>query len=192
QGRLGACAVIVGEAGMFKRTGEQDVMAVWDRGTGDVADIDRACVLREAVETAAVDQSWCRVKAERVVAKIGYLEADRFSLPGGEAAAVIDGRGAVIDAENGEPLFREPAAHFAVTAANVDHTLTFLKPARLDRFDEFLLRLLGFPERVIFRIGPVAFPLFAMLLVRAVRQPLFDPALQTVQQLKQITHRLML
>ena len=177
QGRLGACTAIVGEAGVFKCPGEQEVMAARDGGTGDVADIDRAGVLRDAVEATAVDQTGRGLKAERVVAKVGHLEADRFSLPGGEAAAVIDGRGAVIDTENRKTLFREPTAHFAVATADVDHALTFLEPARLDRFDEFLLRLLRFPERVIFRIGRMAFPLFALVLVRPVRKPLFDQAL---------------
>src|SRR5262245_57831138 len=167
-------------------------MTVWDGGAGDIAGIDRTRDLRDAVEATAVDQGGRGVKAECVVAKVGHLEADRFSLPGGQAAAVIDGRGTVIDTENRKTLFREPTTHFAVATADVDHALTFLEPARLDRFDEFLLRLLRFPERVIFRIGPMAFPLSAMSLVRPVRKPLFDPALQTVQQLKQITHRLML
>ena len=79
QGGLGTCAAIVGETGMFKRAGEQDVMAVWSSGAGDVADIDRPCLLRDPVEATAVDQGGRGVKTERVVAKVGHLEADRFS-----------------------------------------------------------------------------------------------------------------
>jgi hypothetical protein len=48
---------------MFKRAGEKDVMAARDGGTGDVADIDRMCDLRDAVEATAVDQGGRGVKA---------------------------------------------------------------------------------------------------------------------------------
>ena len=56
-------------------------MAVWDGGAGDIAGIDRTGMLRDAVEATAVNQGGRVVKAERVVAKVGHFEVDRFSLP---------------------------------------------------------------------------------------------------------------
>ena len=75
-----------------------------------------------------------------------------------EAAAVLNGRGAVVDPKNGETLGSQPPADFTAPAAEIHDELIFRKPARVDRFNEFLLRLVGFPVGAKLGVKPLALP----------------------------------
>jgi len=77
---------------------------------------------------------------------------------GAEAAAVLNGRCAVVNAENGKTLINQPPANLTVPAPYVDDALIFWEPAGVDRFNEFLLGLVGFPERAKFRVLPLPLP----------------------------------
>jgi hypothetical protein len=107
---------------------------------------DAAKVRDDAVEATAVDQAKNRFQPQVLTAKVSDLKDGCVWVASGEAAAVLNGRGAVVESENAKTLDSQPPANLTVRALQVDDALIFREPARVDRVNEFFLGLVGFPE----------------------------------------------
>jgi len=86
--------------------------------------------------------------------------------------------GTPVEPHNGKALASQPPVNFTVPAAHVDDALIFREPAGVDRFNEFLLRLGGFPEGAEFGVEPPALPSMPVSPVRPIGKQLFDPTLR--------------
>jgi len=121
-------------------------VATLNSGASDVLCKDVTKVPDDAVEATAVDQAESLFQPQVLAAKVGDFKAGWVGVSRREAAAALNGRGAVVKPENGKSLGSQPAADLTVSAAHIHDELIFRKPAGVDRFTEFLLRLVGFPE----------------------------------------------
>jgi hypothetical protein len=111
-----------------------------------------------AVVATAVDQTKNRFQTQVLAAKICDLKDGWIGVSRGETAAVLNRRGAVIHPENGKTFGSQPPANLTVSAPHVNNALIFREPAGVDRFNEFLLGLVGFPVGAKFRVLPPALP----------------------------------
>lgn len=159
-------------------------MPTTNSGTSDVLSEDWPKVFREAVEATAVDQAKRRFQPQPFLAKVDDFKPGSFRLAGGQATAVLDRHTAKVEPQNRKTLISQPPADLTATTAQVDDALTFRKPARVDRFNQLLLRLLGFPEGGIFRVGPLALPSAAMSLARPIGKALFNSLLYPMYDLQ--------
>ena len=174
---LEAGAGVVWKPGILEGAGKQKKVPTTNSGTSDVLSEDWSKVFREAVEATAVDQAKRRFQPQPFLAKVDDFKRGRFRLAGGQATAVLDRHTAKVEPQNRKTLISQPPADLTATTAQVDDALTFREPARVDRFDQLLLRLLRFPEGSIFRVGPPALPSAAMSLARPIGKVLFNPLL---------------
>jgi hypothetical protein len=143
---LGADAAVVHDSRILERPGKEEEVATFNSGVSNVLSKDGAKVPDDAVEATAIDQAEGRFQSQILVAKVGDFKDGGVRVSGGEAQAVLHGRGAVVGPQNGKALASQPAADLTVSAAHIHDELIFRKPAGVDRFTEFLLRLVGFPE----------------------------------------------
>ena len=95
-------------------------------------------------------------------------------MAGAKATAVLNSRGAVVRSEDGKTLVSHPPAHLTVPAPQVDDALIFRKPTGGYRFNKLFLRLVGFPERVEFRVLPQTLPSTEQSPVRPIRKQLSE------------------
>src|SRR5262245_1184820 len=89
---------------------------------------------------------------------IGDLKDRSVRVSCGETAALLNGRGAVVNAEHGKTFRGQPPAEPTISTAHIQDEMIFRKPAGVDRFNELLLRLVGCPQRAKFRIEPLTLP----------------------------------
>jgi len=185
---LGADAGVVHNSPILERPGKQEEVATVNSGVSDVLSKGAAKVPDDAVEATAVDQAKGRFQSQILVAKVGDFKGRCAGLSGREAAAVLNRRGAVVKTENGKTLGRQPPAKLTIPTAHVDDALIFREPARVDRFNEFLLRLVGFPEGAKFGVEPLAIPSVPLSPVRPIGEQLFDATLQPTCQSTAVIH----
>jgi len=179
---LGADAAVVHDSRILERAGKQEEMATLNGGASDVLSKEVAKVPDDAVEATAVDQAENRFQPQVLATKVGDFKDGCVGVAGREAAAVLNGRGAVVEPENGKTLASQPPANLTVPAPHVDDALIFREPAGVDRFNEFLLRLVGFPEGAKFGVDPLALPSMQVSPVRPIGKQLFDATLQPTCQ----------
>lgn len=163
-------------------------MATLKGSASDVPSKDVTKVGDNAVEATAVDQAENRFQPQVLAAKVSDFKDGRVGVPGGEAAAVLNGRGAVVKPENAKTLGSQPPANLTVPAPHVDDALIFREPAGVDRFNKFLLGLVGFPEGAKFRVLPLALPFMQMSPVHPIGKQLFDATLQPTCQFPPVSH----
>ena len=165
---LGADGAVVHNSRILECPGKQEEMATLNGGLGNVLSKDGAKVLDDAVEATAVDQAEGRFQSQILAAKIGDFKSGCVRMSGGEPAAVLNGRCAIVEPQNRKALASQPPANLTVSAAHVDDALIFRKPTGLNRINEFLLRLIGFPEGAKFGVEPPALPSMPVLPVRPI------------------------
>ena len=185
---LGADGVVVHNARILECRGKQEKMATLTGSLSDVLSKDGAKVPDEAVEATAVDQAEGGFQSQILAAKIGDFKSGRVGVSGGEAAAVLDGRRAIVEAQNGEALASQPTANLTVSATHVDNALILREPAGLNRVNEFLLRLVGFPEGPKFGVEPPAFPYAPVSPVHPIGEQLLDVTLEPTCQSPPVSH----
>jgi len=185
---LGADAGVVHNSRTLERRGKQEEVAPLNSGVSDVLSKDAAKVPDGAVEATTVEQARGRFQLQILVAKVGDFKGRCVGLSSGEAAALLNRRGAVVETENGKILGRQPPAKLTIPTAHVDDALIFREPARVDRFNEFLLRLVGFPEGAKFGVEPLAIPSMPASPVRPIGKQLFDATLQPTYQSTPVIH----
>ena len=165
---LGADGAVVHNSRILECPGKQEEMATLNGGLSDVLSEDGAKIRDDAVEATAVDQAESRFQSQILVAKISNFKSGCVGVSGGEATAVLNGRGTVIEPQHGKALASQPPANLTVSAAQVDDVLIFREPAGRNRINEFLLRLVGFPEGVKFGVEPPALPYVPVSPVRPI------------------------
>ena len=185
---LGADAAVVHNSRILERPGKQEEVATLNSGASDVPSKGGPKVFDDAVEATAVDQAKGRFQSQILVAKVGDFKDGCVGVSGGEAAAVLNRRGAVVEPQNGKTLGSQPPANLTASAAHVDDALVFREPARVDRFNEFLLLLVGLPEGAKFGIDPLALPSMPVSPVRPIGKQPFDVTLQPTCQFPPVIH----
>jgi hypothetical protein len=155
---LGTDGAVVRNSRILECPGKQEEMATLNGGLSDVLSKEGAKVPDDAVEATAVDQAEGRFQSQILAAKIGDFESGRVRVSGGEAAAVLNRCCAIVEPQNCKTLAGQPPANLTVSAAHVHDALIFREPAGLNRINEFLLRLVGFPEGAKFWVEPAALP----------------------------------
>ena len=173
---------------MLEGAREQEKVPTLDGGASDVLSKNRPKVLEDTMEAAAVDEAKDRRQLQVFAAKVSDFKHGCVGLSGGKPAAAFDCRCAIVHSENAKAISSQPPADFTSTAAHVDNALIFRKPVRVDCFDEFLLRLVGFPKGVIFGIAPLVLPSTTTTAVRPIGEELFDPTLHLACQSARNTH----
>ena len=149
---LGADAAVLDDSRILERAGKQEEMAALNGGTSDVLSKDVTKVRDDAVEATPVDQAKNRFQSQVLAAKVSDFKHGCPGVAGGNTAAVLNGCGAIVEPENGKALGSQPPANLTVSTPHVDDALIFRKPARVDRFNEFFLGLVGFPEGAKFGV----------------------------------------
>ena len=163
-------------------------MATLNSGVSDVLSKDGAKVPDDAVEATTVDQAKGRFQSQILVAKVGDFKDGCVGVSGGEAAAALNRRGAIVEPQNGKTLGSQPPANLTIPTAHIDDALIFREPAGADCFNEFLLRLVGFPERAKFGLEPLVVPSMPVSPVRPIGKQLFDATLQPTCQCPPVFH----
>jgi len=185
---LGADAGVVRNSRILERRGKQEEVATLNSSVSDVLSEDAAKVPDDAMEATTVEQARGRFQLQILVAKVGDFKGRCVGLSGGEAAALLNRCSAVVETENGKILGRQPPAKLTIPTAHVDDALIFREPARVDRFNEFLLRLVGFPEGAKFGVEPPEIPSMPASPVRPIGKQLFDATLQPTCQSTAVIH----
>ena len=185
---LGADAAIVHDPRILESPGKQEEMATLNSGVSDVLSKDGAKVPDDTVEATAVDQAERRYQSQILVAKVGEIKGGCVGVSGGEPAAVLNRRGAVVEPQNSKTLGSQPPANLTLPATHVDDALIFREPAGVDRFNEFLLRLIGFPEGAKFGVDPLPLLSIPVSPVRPIGKQLLDATLQPTCQFPPVIH----
>ena len=184
---LGAHAAVIDSSRILECPGKQKKVATLKSGASDVPSKDATKTRDDPVEATAVDQAESRFQMQIPIAKVCDFKNGCVG-PGGESTAVINGRGAVVEPQNGKALVSQPPANPTVSAAHVDDALIFRKPAGIDRFNEFLLRLIGFPVRAKFGLEPLTIPSMPVSLVHPIGKQLFYATFQSTGELPPVFH----
>jgi hypothetical protein len=175
---FGADAAVVHDSRILECAGKQKEMATFNGGASDVLSKHMTEVRDNPVEATAVDHAESRFQLQVLAAKVSDFKSGCVGVAGGEAAAVLNSRGAVVNSENGKTLGSQPSANLTVSAPHVDDALIFREPAGVGRFNEFLLRLVGFPEGAKFTVLPLTLPSMHVSPVRPIWKQLFYATLQ--------------
>ena len=92
-------------------------MATLNSGVSDVLSKDGAKVTDDAVEATTVDQAKGRFQSQILVAKVGDFKDGCVGVSGGEAAAALNRRGAIVERQNGKTLGSQPPANLTIPTA---------------------------------------------------------------------------
>jgi hypothetical protein len=155
---LGGDGAMVHNSCILEGPRYQEEMATLNGGLSDILSKDGTKLPNDAVEATAVDQAKSRFQSQILPAKIGDLESKCVCVSGGEAASARNRRRAIVEAQDRKALVSQPTTNLTASATQVDDALIFWQPAGLYRINDFLLRLVGFPERIEFGVEPAAFP----------------------------------
>jgi hypothetical protein len=185
---LGTDAAVVYGSRILECAGKQEEMASLNSDASDVLSKDVTKLRDDAMEATAVDHAESRFQLQVLAAKVSHFKDGCVGIAGGEAAAGLNGRGTAVQPENAKTLGSQPPANLTISAPYVDDALIFREPARVDRFNEFLLRLVGFPEGAKFGVLPLALPSVQMSSVRPIGKELFYATLQPTCQFPLVSH----